>query len=441
MQVKKVAIIGAGSAGLIQAIALHSKFGDGVDVHVFERDEGFSYKRGVELEISPPVQIVLLALGFPEFSEKLANIGYAHFGVSVTDCMGNHLVEVEKVLNEKVVIDESCKVLKNGNISQIPYSLSRTAYQEILFDILQTASKGRGKFHWGYKLMKISSMEDEKKKLEFENGSVEEGFDLVIGADGIHSKVRKLLFDDHNAVHVGSNILYGIIDRKVDILHDDLFNIICCEKFTTVASFMKGPTGDLITWWAIVHPDFENDNKFSPSEYRTFWESQTDVQAVAQKLIESDPEGSRTRQLVELTTSFRYSGQFLERDPDSLEKWGLGNVVLIGDAAHGMQPWAGAGASMAAEDAFVLTEMIDKYGFGVENLQKAFDECQSIRKNRIQFFKQTTNLNTPKGILRLECNFSVEDLINTYGDQRILEASPVWEKLVKMENNSNQLIK
>jgi hypothetical protein len=32
----------------------------------------------------------------------------------------------------------------------------------------------------------ISSIEDEKKKLVFKNGSVEEGFDLVIGVDGIH---------------------------------------------------------------------------------------------------------------------------------------------------------------------------------------------------------------------------------------------------------------
>jgi 2-polyprenyl-6-methoxyphenol hydroxylase-like FAD-dependent oxidoreductase len=430
--IRKVAIIGAGSAGLIQAIALHSKFGDDVEVDIFERDDGFSHKRGVELEISPPVQVVLHALGFPEFAEKLANCGYQHTGATVTDNMGNRLVDVEKAMNDRGVNNDCISALTSGKIVTFyPFCISRTGYQEILYDTLQIASKGREEIHWGYKLIQVDTIENDKKRLTFENGSVVEGFDLVIGADGIHSKVRKLLFDDHPAVHVGSNILYGIIDRKVDVIHESMFNIICNEKFTTVGSFMKGPKGDLITWWAIVHPDIETDKMFSPSEYQAFWESQTDVESLAKKLIAGEPEGSRTRQLVDMTTSFRYSGQFLERDPNSLEKWGRGNVVLIGDAVHGMQPWAGAGASMAAEDAFVLTEMIGKYGFGINDLQKAFDECQSIRTKRIQFYKQTTANNTPNGIVRLDCSSSIETLIEIYGDQRQIEASPAWEKLVQ----------
>ena len=76
---------------------------------------------------------------------------------------------------------------------------------------------------------------------------------------------------------------------------------------------------------------------------------------------------------------FRYAGFFLDRDPTTLKHRGNGGLgaVCIGDAAHAIQPWAGMGASLAGEDAFVLGKMIAKHGW--DNLQKAFDELQALQ--------------------------------------------------------------
>ncbi|MCE3230698.1 MAG: hypothetical protein K0R52_626 [Alphaproteobacteria bacterium] len=43
---KNIAIIGAGVAGIVQAIAFLEKFGDEVDIHMFEKDDGFNLSKG-----------------------------------------------------------------------------------------------------------------------------------------------------------------------------------------------------------------------------------------------------------------------------------------------------------------------------------------------------------------------------------------------------------
>jgi len=60
----KIAIIGAGTAGIIQAIALSKVFGSEVEIHIFEKltKEQWS-KRGIELSVGAPLQIALFYLG------------------------------------------------------------------------------------------------------------------------------------------------------------------------------------------------------------------------------------------------------------------------------------------------------------------------------------------------------------------------------------------
>lgn len=60
-----------------------------------------------------------------------------------------------------------------------------------------------------------------------------------------------------------------------------------------------------------------------------------------------------------------------------------GRVVLIGDAAHAMEPFAGIGASMAMEDAYVLSEEIAQIAFQ-RNLQKALNRYVNRRLPRVQ---------------------------------------------------------
>jgi 2-polyprenyl-6-methoxyphenol hydroxylase-like FAD-dependent oxidoreductase len=70
-----------------------------------------------------------------------------------------------------------------------------------------------------------------------------------------------------------------------------------------------------------------------------------------------------------------------------LDNWVQGRVVLIGDAAHATSPNMAEGASMALEDALVLTRMLATHGSPADGLS-AFSER---RRARIRWVQQRTH--------------------------------------------------
>ena len=63
----------------------------------------------------------------------------------------------------------------------------------------------------------------------------------------------------------------------------------------------------------------------------------------------------------------------------NLENWYKNRIVLIGDAAHGFEAFAGIGGSMALEDAYVLSEELIKNDFST-----ALAKYQLRRKPRVK---------------------------------------------------------
>ena len=69
-----------------------------------------------------------------------------------------------------------------------------------------------------------------------------------------------------------------------------------------------------------------------------------------------------------------------------LDGWHLGKVLLVGDAAHAMPPHAGQGGSLAAEDALVLAEELDRAG----TLPAAFARFTVRRRLRVEWVRPQT---------------------------------------------------
>ncbi len=65
-----------------------------------------------------------------------------------------------------------------------------------------------------------------------------------------------------------------------------------------------------------------------------------------------------------------------------MHKWHKGRVVLLGDAAHAMEPYAGLGASMAMEDAYVLAGELVKIGQGY-SLESVLNNYEKLRRKRV----------------------------------------------------------
>ncbi|MDO8594444.1 MAG: FAD-dependent monooxygenase, partial [bacterium] len=73
-----------------------------------------------------------------------------------------------------------------------------------------------------------------------------------------------------------------------------------------------------------------------------------------------------------------------------MHEWVKGRVALIGDSAHGFEPHAGLGASMAMEDGYVLAGELMKVS-KTHPLEKALLNYQSLRKRRVEIARTLTN--------------------------------------------------
>ncbi len=331
------------------------------------------------------------------------------------------------------------------------YSMKRGIFMDFLHQELLRLNNNKDIMHWNCDLKQIISTENGNKKLVFANGKTSEEFDFVIGADGVHSQVRKLLFDQEPPHHVGANIIYGVIPKEIQKFEGDRFHIVIGNKFTTVAARYLELDKSISTWWSILYPDQEDIEKSNT----IFWEKRNDVHCIrklATQLAEKD-NNPVLNELIELTPieNFKYSGKFLERDPLSLEKWGKDNVALVGDAVHAMMPWAGVGAGMAAEDVLVLVSLFEKYNVfenmessekssGNDLFSKVYEEYKKERINRITYFYITTHKIAPKGLLS-EDDFHLHmvDIKTEYGDQRALTSAVHFNDLLNHQLSSLEM--
>lgn len=71
-----------------------------------------------------------------------------------------------------------------------------------------------------------------------------------------------------------------------------------------------------------------------------------------------------------------------------LSRWHAGRVVLIGDAAHAAPPHMGEGGAMAIEDAIVLAELLQ----GADTVEHALDHYETRRRPRIDWVQQQSRL-------------------------------------------------
>jgi 2-polyprenyl-6-methoxyphenol hydroxylase-like FAD-dependent oxidoreductase len=167
-------------------------------------------------------------------------------------------------------------------------------------------------------------------QVTFGDGSGGE-FDLVVGADGLRSAVRRLAVDPRPPIPVGQ--------------HSWRFLAACPPKVTTwtvllgqEASFLTVPVGQGLVYC------YADSNAASGD-------------------LDGDPVGQLRQRFAGFAAPIP---QLLEQlqDPARLhvapieqvaeERWGRGAVVLVGDAAHGMSPNMAQGAALAFEDALVL---------------------------------------------------------------------------------------
>lgn len=178
---------------------------------------------------------------------------------------------------------------------------------------------------------------DDSIEVSFSDGT-QGRYDLVVGADGINSKVRSLAFGPASLRYTGQMSFRGIVDDMPSL--DNLIEIWGDDKRIGLTAIGGG---SVYFYATIAGPDSLAD--CTPDEtFALFKEAFVDIgpqfEPIFNKIEHAD-------QLI-----FTALSELLDHP------WHTGRVVLIGDAAHAMTPNLGQGGAMAIEDAVMLGRLL-----------------------------------------------------------------------------------
>jgi len=300
-------IVGAGIGGLAAGVALRRA---GWRVRIFER-AAETRALGFALSLAPNAIEALRELGL---AERLMSEGCVVGGVEIRRADG--------------------RVLKRFDVAAaLAHAASVFALRHALHGALVDATQAES-LTLGCEATAFESA-GAGVVLTLNDGRAETG-DVLIGADGVGSIVRRLLHPDEppprRSGYFGvRGVAYGASRRL-----GSLSAVAYLGHGIEAATVRAGP--DAVYWY---------------------------VSMLAEDLFRmmSDPDGllercaslcdDAFRRIVRATTPDDVRlDEFLERDP--IEHWGQGRATLLGDAAHPMLPHTGQGAAQALEDAVAL---------------------------------------------------------------------------------------
>lgn len=342
-----VAVIGGGLGGLATAIALSKQ---GFEVDVFERTQQLG-EVGAGINISPQATKALRLIGL---AEGLDEVGDRVSGqIQRSMYTGEQLVETD--------------LSSPGSAADrfgAPYYVFHRAD---LLDLL-AESVDPSRIHLGHKCVGLTERDDEVL-VEFENGNTFAA-DIVVGADGIHSRVRRYLYGEDDAQFTGQMVWRAQLDAKSlpsDILGPHGFCGWIGKGSHIMSYFLRGSD--------IINITTQSD---SDSWVEEGWSTPGEPADMRACFPGAAPQ---LQSLLDAVTNCSKWGLF-GRQPTS--EWGRGRVQLIGDAAHPMLPNAGQGAAQAFEDAYVLSRWLDAYRLDPEAALAGFRNVRVPRAHAIQ---------------------------------------------------------
>ena len=313
----KILIVGGGVGGMSTAIALART---GVQVELIDIDKNWG-ALGAGITITGPTLRAFKDLGV---LDEIMALAYTGQGIRICDTQGNTL----KLLDTPMPPDAG--VPGSGGISR-----------PALHDILARRMRASGTpVRVGLTVDALRELSD-SVEVTFSDGT-QGVYDLVVGADGVNSKVRKLIIPDAPAPQYTGQYAWRVtIPRPAEI-----------DRRTY---FLGGPHKVGLT------PTSGHDMyMFILEKSEQVWRAATELRAPMQKLLESY--GGVIGQIRDNlkdgdNINFRPLEGFILPAP-----WFRGRVLLVGDAAHPTTPQLASGAGMAVEDGLVLADELMRAG-------------------------------------------------------------------------------
>ncbi|MGN7799596.1 FAD-dependent monooxygenase [Leifsonia sp. 22587] len=314
--VTKVAIAGAGVAGLAAAIQLAKA---GVEVHVYDsKPELSALGSGITLQGN-----ALRAFDTLGVWDDVRAEGYFFEGLTL-----------RAPGPDAPVVAELPDVKTGGPDFPATGGMYRPDLARIL---LRHAEAAGATVSFGSSITGVSQTPD---GVSVEIGGRPAGtFDLLIGADGLNSQVRRLIGIDTAPQPTGMGIWRAFVSRPSSVERSELYygGPVYIAGYT--------PTGEDTMYAFLVEAAQERQGL-------------TDEQATAIMIEESAAYGGpwndiRADLAQGAQVNYTWFTQHIVPAP-----WNRGRAVIIGDAAHSCPPTIAQGAAQALEDAVVLTELL-----------------------------------------------------------------------------------
>ncbi|MEY4729081.1 MAG: 2-Polyprenyl-6-methoxyphenol hydroxylase or related FAD-dependent oxidoreductase [Pseudomonadota bacterium] len=368
----QVVIAGAGIGGLVLALMLHKR---GIEVDVYEAVSELK-PLGVGINLLPHAMKELAELGL---HEQLAAIAIETSSLSYYNKFGQRIWHEPRGI--AAGYDWPQLSIHRGELQML---LHKTAVQKL----------GASRVHVGHSFESFTQ-DAHRVTATFNKRSdrsqIETTCDVLVGADGIHSAVRKFLYPINDHLNYSQRILWRAVTEAEPFLdgrsmfmagHQD-------QKFVAypISEPLRKQDRSLINWIAELRVPGE-----APT--RSDWAKQVDKNVFAEKFADWRWDWINIPELISHAKAI-YEYPMVDRNP--LPQWTFGRVTLLGDAAHAMFPIGSNGSAQAIVDARYLADSL----FNIKDTHYALREYEADRLPKTTGIVLRNRMNGPEQVMQM----------------------------------------
>ena len=369
----RVGIIGGGIGGLALAGSLARH---GIEARLFERAPAFG-EVGAGIQMTPNAVKVIRALGKWDDLRAVSFLPHAIVGRNW---------RTARVMF-RTPLKEECPRIYGAEF----FHVHRADLHQILSTLLPDGAAALSS-------QCVSVRQDGRAAVAaFADGSEFEA-DVIVGADGIHSAVRKAVFGDQAPRFTGNMCWRAVVP------FDSMPNFVSPDS-----SFWMGPNGHVVTYYV---RGGKAVNIVAVLETKEWVEESWNAPSSREELMAGFPGWHENLQKLFARTEHVFKWGLFDRDP--MTAWSSGRVTLLGDAAHPMLPFLSQGAAMAIEDGYVLARCL-----ATEEPVAALRSYEALRlprTRRVQLESRergrTYHLPSPMAQLKRDVSYWIRGLIN-----------------------------
>jgi len=333
-----ISIVGGGITGLSTTIALRKM---GIQAEVFEKAPEMR-PIGAGIWLQPNALKVLDWLGV---GKQIREAGSPMYMAEISD---QHLRPFRPTPPSFLSDEEG-----RGFVS-----IHRGELQRILMEALPSGTLHTGMPYQGHEEQKIG-------KLKLRVGDQTVQMDILLGADGIHSRLRNSLFPTSSLRYSGQTCWRGVSHMQLP----ETFRNRGVEAWGNVGRFgFSQLSENTCYWYAVVKaPEGSILEGNAKSHLSTLF---SDFPSLVSELISHTP-------------------RFIQNDLHDLARmstWHKGKICLLGDAAHATTPNMGQGAGQGIEDAYFISKMLAAH----THPEEAFTAFEARRRAKVDYVVNTS---------------------------------------------------